>query len=190
MISGVIDFPTVLTSSLGTGYIVTYTNEHASNVFANGRIIDYLSTSFPLQVENKTWNLVEETSLVRSEPLRVSHIGKFEFKLQMQDYIRQLDNSYTGYIDVNFWRYTILGDSGGFSMPSGSSICMIAHETTREKFACMVESVTQAANYITYRLKFYYVVSANTPYIVTISTQKGDSNEGISWPSTVGTYKI
>ena len=50
MISGVMDFPTALTSTLGTGYIVTYSNEHASNVFANGRIIDYVSTSFPLQV--------------------------------------------------------------------------------------------------------------------------------------------
>jgi len=59
MISGVIDFPTVLTSTLGTGYVVTYSNEDATNVFANGRIIDYLSTNFPLQVENKTWNLVQ-----------------------------------------------------------------------------------------------------------------------------------
>jgi len=50
MISGVVDFPTTLTSSLGTGYIVTYTNQDATNIFANGRIIDYLSTSFPLQV--------------------------------------------------------------------------------------------------------------------------------------------
>ena len=58
MISGVIDFPTVLTSTLGTGYVITYTNEHTTNVFANGRIIDYLSTNFPLQVENKTWSLV------------------------------------------------------------------------------------------------------------------------------------
>lgn len=120
----------------------------------------------------------------------MNHIGKFEFKLQIQDYIRQLDTYYTGYVDVNFWRYTILGDGGGFSMPTGNSICTLTHETTKEKYACLVDSVTQAANCITYRLKFYYVVAANTPYMVTISTQKGDSNEGISWPSSVGTYKI
>jgi hypothetical protein len=131
MISGVIDLPTALTSTLGTGFIVTYTDNHASNVFTNGKIIGYLSTSFPLQVENKTWSLVEETSLTRSEPLRINHIGKFEFKLQMQDHIRQIDTFYTGYIDVNFWRTTILGDSGGFGMPSGSSVCSLAHETTR-----------------------------------------------------------
>jgi hypothetical protein len=131
MVSGVMDFPTALTSTLGTGFIVTYTDNHASNVFTNGKIIDYLTTSFPLQVENKTWNLVEETSLTRSEPLRVNHIGKFEFKLQMQDFIRQIDTFYTGFIDVNFWRTTILGDSGGFGMPSGSSVCSLMHETTR-----------------------------------------------------------
>jgi hypothetical protein len=58
MISGVIDLPTVLTSTLGTGYVVTYTNDNPTNIFTNGRIIDYLSTSYALQVENKTWNLV------------------------------------------------------------------------------------------------------------------------------------
>ena len=59
MISGVIDFPTVTTTTLGTGFVVTYSNEHSSDVFTNGRIVDYLSTNFPLQVENKTWSLVE-----------------------------------------------------------------------------------------------------------------------------------
>jgi hypothetical protein len=49
-IFGQIDFPTVLTASLGTGYIATYSNEDATSVFNNGRTIDYLQTSFPLQV--------------------------------------------------------------------------------------------------------------------------------------------
>ena len=47
-IVGSIDLPTVQTASLGMGYIVTYINTDATNVTANGRIIDYLSTNFPL----------------------------------------------------------------------------------------------------------------------------------------------
>jgi hypothetical protein len=49
-IFGQIDFPTILTASLGTGYIATYSNEDASSVFLNGRTIDYIQTNFPLQV--------------------------------------------------------------------------------------------------------------------------------------------
>ena len=54
---GKMDLPTQMTASLGMGYVVTYSNTHSSNVFSNGRIIDYLTTNFPLEVNNKTWNL-------------------------------------------------------------------------------------------------------------------------------------
>jgi hypothetical protein len=50
MVAGKIDLPTVLTTTLGTGYIVTYATNHATNIFTNGRTIDYLTTNFPLQV--------------------------------------------------------------------------------------------------------------------------------------------
>ncbi len=59
---GRIDFPTVQTVSLGTGYIVTYTNTHASNLFAYGQIIDYKAVTFTLPVTNLTWNLDLEAS--------------------------------------------------------------------------------------------------------------------------------
>ncbi len=108
----------------------------------------------------------------------------------MQDYIRDIRSFYAGYIDVNFWKTTILGDSGGFSAPSGNPVCSLTLATTGEKFACLVDSVSSSGSFINYRLKFYYVVSASTPYIVTITSQNGNSNEGINFPSVVGTYKI
>lgn len=74
-IVGSIDLPTVQTASLGTGFIVTYSDTHGTNVFANGRIVDYLSTNFPLEVNNKTWNLDIEPTMYRSEPLRAGHVG-------------------------------------------------------------------------------------------------------------------
>lgn len=48
----------------------------------------------------------------------------------MQDYIRALNTYYTGYIDVNFWRTNILGYSGGFSAPTGSSVCSLTLDST------------------------------------------------------------
>jgi len=47
---GVIDFPEVSTVSLGTGYVVTYTNTHTINLFNHARIIDYKAVNFPLRV--------------------------------------------------------------------------------------------------------------------------------------------
>ena len=57
------------------GYIATFGDTHSSNVFDNGRSIDYLTTNFPLEINNKTWNLDIDATMYRSEPLRVSHKG-------------------------------------------------------------------------------------------------------------------
>ena len=44
---GTIDFPTAQTTSLGMGFVVTYSDTE-SNIFDNGRIIDYATKNFPL----------------------------------------------------------------------------------------------------------------------------------------------
>ncbi len=72
---GKIDLPTILTASLGNGYIATYSNTDSTSVFNNGRTIDYLSVNFPLAVENKTWSLNTESTFMKSEALRVGYVG-------------------------------------------------------------------------------------------------------------------
>ena len=57
------------------GYVVTYINTDATNITSTGRIIDYLYTNFPLEVNNKTWNLDGRPTLYRSDALRVNHVG-------------------------------------------------------------------------------------------------------------------
>lgn len=47
-IVGSIDLPNIQTATLGMGYVVTYINTDPTNVFTTCRIIDYLSTNFPL----------------------------------------------------------------------------------------------------------------------------------------------
>ena len=50
MVTGIIEFPSEQTASLGTGEIITYGDTDPSNTRDNSRLIDYLSTNFPLQV--------------------------------------------------------------------------------------------------------------------------------------------
>lgn len=49
----------------------------------------------------------------------------------MQDSIRSINDYYSGYLDLNFWTKTILGDTGGFSAPAtNKAICSAVLETT------------------------------------------------------------
>jgi hypothetical protein len=57
IIYGKIDFPTTAVNSLGMGYVCTYSNQDASNTFTTAKTIDYLSTNFPLAIQNLTWNV-------------------------------------------------------------------------------------------------------------------------------------
>jgi hypothetical protein len=74
-IVGQIDFPTIVTNSLGMGYVVTYSTQHSTNVFTNGKTIDYLSTNFPLAVQNLTWNVDTYMSMMQTKPLRAGYVG-------------------------------------------------------------------------------------------------------------------
>lgn len=68
------DFPTAAVTSLGMGYICTYSNQD-SNTFVNAMTIDYLATNFPLALQNLTWNLDPNMAMLKTEPLRVNYVG-------------------------------------------------------------------------------------------------------------------
>lgn len=78
-ISGVIDMPTITTTSLGTGYVVTYIGEDSTNTFANSRIIDYTTATFMLNVNTSTWYPDESAVTFQTQPLRVSFTGDLKF---------------------------------------------------------------------------------------------------------------
>lgn len=74
-IYGTINLPTVMTASLGSGYIATYSNQDATSAFINAKTIDYLQTSFPLSVQNLTWNLDTVLPMLQAQPLRIGYVG-------------------------------------------------------------------------------------------------------------------
>lgn len=83
VIYGRVDFPMAAIYSLGMGYICTYSTQHATNVFVNGKTIDYLQTNFPIQVQNLTWSLDSQFSMLKTAPLRVGYTGELKFYLNL-----------------------------------------------------------------------------------------------------------
>lgn len=75
IIYGIVDFPTSVVTSLGMGYICTYSTQHSTNTFANGMTIDYLKTNFPLDVQNLTWSVDTELAMLKTAPLRTGYVG-------------------------------------------------------------------------------------------------------------------
>lgn len=81
IIYGKVDFPTTAVSSLGMGFICTYSNQDATNTFTTAKTIDYLTTNFPLQVQNLTWSVDPGLAMLKTEPLRTGHVGDLKFYL-------------------------------------------------------------------------------------------------------------
>ena len=74
-IFGLIDFPTTATYSLGMGFICTYSNQDATSNFLNSRTIDYITTDFPMSVQNLTWNIDPTMTMLQTKPLRTGYVG-------------------------------------------------------------------------------------------------------------------
>ena len=53
-----------------------------------------------------------------------------------------------------------------------------------------MSSASYTSSYYYYRIQTYENLAANRDYEVTLTTQNGNSNEGINFPSNTGTYKI
>lgn len=103
-IYGLIDFPTVATNSLGMGFVCTYSNQDATNVFTTGKTIGYLTTNFPLPVQNLTWNVDPVMSMLKSQPLRTGFVGEFKFLLNFPStFLSQSNGGNAGYMYVNLW---------------------------------------------------------------------------------------
>lgn len=156
------------------GYVITYINTDATNVYTTCRIIDYLSTNFPLEVNNKTWNLDHKPTMYKSEPLRINHVGELKFKLKFASSLYGMDNG-GGYVDISLWRKSILGNAGGFNGPTSNLVCKILGISLNERFGCKVITVVTTVNYYTYRLQSIEVLNAGVDYEYTLTTLNGNA---------------
>ena len=81
-----------------------------------------------------------------------------------------------------------MGFATGFNGPTSNLVCFVRFGT--ERFGCEVTSASASTNYYTYRLQTYENLPANQDYEITLTTQDGDSTEGIKFPVSRGNYKV
>jgi hypothetical protein len=123
-IFGLIDFPSIATNTLGMGYVCTYSNQDGTSNFNNAKTIDYLSTNFPLPVQNLTWNVDTKMAMLKAQPLRVNYVGELKFLLNLAAIFYSASSS-AGVMYINLWYYSITGAAGGFNGPSSNLVCTI-----------------------------------------------------------------
>lgn len=187
-IYGLIDFPLNVTTSLGMGYVCTYSNQDATSAFNNAKTIDYLSTNFPLSVQNLTWNLDSNFSMLQTGPVNVNHVGDLTFLLNLASTFYASTSG--GAININLWYTSVLGAAGGFYGPSTNLVCIIINPLTLYKYGCYLSYSHSPGSYIGYTIQTYQNLPANTNLQVTLTTQKGSATEGLYFPTVVGSYKV
>ena len=67
-------------------------------------------------------------------------------------------------MDVNFWRYNTMGNSGGFAGPTSNVVCRIKNLDSEEVFGCDVSIASSATKYYYYRLQTFNNLAANQKY--------------------------
>lgn len=129
-----------------------------------------------------------EVTLYKVEPLRINFKGELNFKIKLPSILYNINSG--GYIQLALWKYSTMGFSGGFQGSTGQLICRLKTDTS--DYPCQVTSyITSNTYYYLYQLQSsYWNIPANTLLYLTLTTQKGDNNEGIDYPSAVGEYKI
>lgn len=182
-ISGVIDMPTVATTSLGTGYVVTYLSDDSSNTFANSRIIDYTTATFQLNVNTSTWYPDESAVTFETKPLRAGWTGDLKFLVRTATSI----TASNGYVILYLYTQNEKSAGTGFALPS-NPVCTIVRLSTSEKIGCLMAAST-ASYYVKYQMTPYETLTSGMDYIFTITTQNNNGNEGIPFPTSLGVYK-
>ncbi len=77
-----------------------------------------------------------------------------------------------------------MGSQLGFGGPSTGVVCQINSDT--DNYPCEVTAVVNQAQYFGYTIQSYYDLPANTNFYVTLTTQNGNANEGMNFPTATG----
>jgi len=164
IIYGMIDFPTTTVSTLGMGYVCTYSNQDSSNTFTTAKTIDYLRTNFPMAVQNLTWNVDTSLAKISTAPLRVNYVGELKFFINLDSTFTcsSFGNGNCGNIYVNLDRLSITGSSGGFGAPPSNLVCTIFNPATGLKYGCGVNYYYGNSQYYGYQILTYQSLPSNT----------------------------
>ena len=139
-IVGRIDYPNS-NGYLGAGEIITYNMTDATNIRANGFIIDYqYDSDFDISLNNvNAQNGDSEMVLEETLPLRVGHTGPLRFMFTLNS---PLQGPNIGTITIRLPLVSTLSQSGGFSLDTTKKhVCQIVQVSNWEETGCIVTNV-------------------------------------------------
>jgi hypothetical protein len=135
-----VDLPSYSSTNLGTVEIATYADTHATDVYSNGRTIDYYSGNFVLSTfsAKPTWGTLPSEFRIAAEPLRAGVKNPLRLTLRLASEVRGESAGSNGYFSFYLYFSSLTGtNSGGFTAPA-STTCRIVAASTKEDIACRV----------------------------------------------------
>jgi hypothetical protein len=125
-------------------------------------------------------------------PLRVGYTGPLRFKFRLS---ADLIGPNAGIITVRVPTKSTIAQSGGFNYVSAKKhVCQFMHITTFEETGCIIRSISVDNSASTSSYMFTIASSttlpANTLYRLVITTHTGSQPEGLTFPTSPGTYKV
>lgn len=193
VIVGQIDLPSS-SSWIGAGEIISFNNTHASNIRANGFIIDYFySSTFGINVNNaQSQNVDSQIIMEETLPLRVNYVGPLRFKFQLAS---SFTGPNAGLITVRLPQVSTMGVAGGFTYASSKKhVCQIVQISNYEETGCIITNIATDSNAVFPNFIFTMVTSTSLVsgvlYKLVLTTATGVQPEGLTFPTVAGTYKV
>lgn len=192
-IVGYIDLPSSY-HYLGAGEIITFNNTDATNIRSNGFIIDYFyDANFNIYVQDApSQNVDGQVVMEETLPMRINYVGPLRFKFTLPS---NLNGPNAGIITVRVPQVSTMGVAGGFSYVSAKKhVCQIIQISNYEETGCYITSIATDSsatfpNFI-FTMKTSSQLVAATSYKMVITTATGSQPEGLTFPTTAGTYKV
>jgi hypothetical protein len=175
IIYGIIDFPTAVVNTLGMGYVCTYSNQDSTSAFNNAKTIDYISTNFPLAVQNLTWNVNTNMAMLKTGPLRTGYVGDIRFILNLDSTFQctSFTQGNCGYIYINLHTTSSAGNAGGFGVPPSTIVCTIYNPVTLYKYGCQATYYANTGTFYGYKITTYENLPSGTNLEVTMTSLLG-----------------
>ena len=196
ILEGDIDMPTSSNVYLGAGEVITYNDTHATNIRANGFIIDYnYHSTFGIQTyDEESHNVDTEITLEETLPLRAvtAYRGPLQFKFKLGSSFLGPNSSK---MRVRVPKRSVYDKIGGFSYESAKKhVCKLSDILTHEEYGCIILSVTEDTTSNSENIMFEIISSSTLASSQTlqikINTYTGVEPEGLVFPTVAGTYRI
>ena len=138
LIRGFIDLP-AQSGTIGLGEIISYSDSHPSNIYANGSRIDYIKKDFGLVVQNTSaMNINPDVFMTQRSVIRQGYVGEFRLVFTPK---YELDA--TDYLEISMCKKDIKGNAGGFTLTPRPKVCEFIQLKGEVRIGCILLSQSE-----------------------------------------------